>query len=93
MWPILEVGVVKLKNGFVIGYRDCVLYVWCLIEMVNLDSWDIHWCYFYDAFELTLSQDRDLSKYSGKMFFAWEGNHMVMTWRWHIDPLRCDEMG
>lgn len=39
-----------------------------------------------------LSKDEDLSKYSGKTFFVWEGNYRVMAWKPHIDRLHSNEM-
>lgn len=41
---------------------------------------DAHWKSSNNIFELSLSKDEVLQKFCGKMFFVWEGNHMISAW-------------
>ena len=83
--PINEVDVQRLENEFVTGYRDGdrVLYVAIYNDKAETldvtsdlyDSWSGHWQSANDRFEAELVADPDLARFSGKMFYVWEGNH------------------
>ena len=99
--PINEVDVQRLKNEFVTGYRDGdrVLYVSIYNDKAEtldvtsdmFDSWSGLWQSANDRFEAELVADPDLAKFSGKMFYVWEGNHRV-TARWrHVNNFHRDD--
>ena len=85
MRPINKVDVQRLENEFVTGYRDGdrVLYVAMNNDKAETldvtsdmyDSWSSLWQSANDRFEAELVANPDLAKFSGKMFYVWEGNH------------------
>lgn len=45
-----------------------------------ISSWSPEWKKKNDAFEARCVADPDWSKYSGKMFHVWDGNHRLKAW-------------
>ena len=98
---INEVDVQRLENEFVSGYRDGdrVLYVAIYNDKAEIldvtsdlyDSWSGHWQSANDCFEAKLVADPDLARFSGKMFYVWEGNHRVTTWWRHVNNFHRDD--
>ena len=99
--PINKVDVQRLENEFVIGYRDgdWVLYVSIYNDKAEsldvtsniFDSWSGLWQSANDRFEAELVDDPDLAKFSGKMFYVWEGNHCITAWWRHINNFHCND--
>ena len=99
--PINEVDVQRLENEFVTSYRDGdqVLYVAIYNDKAETldvtsdmyDSWSGLWQSANDRFEAELVADPDLAKFSGKMFYVWEGNHRVTTWWRHMNNFHYDD--
>ena len=99
--PINEVDVQRLENEFVTGYRDGnrVLYVAIYNDKAetldvtsNLyDSWSGHWQSTNDRFEAELVADPDVARFSGKMFYVWEGNHRVTAWWRHVNSFHRND--
>ena len=99
--PINEVDVQRLENEFVTGYRDGdrVLYVAIYNDKAETldvtsdlyDSWSGHWQSANDRFEAELVADPDLARFSGKMFYVWEGNHRVTAWWRHVNSFHRDD--
>ena len=85
----------RLENEFVTGYRDGdrVLYVSIYnnrAETLDVtsdmyDSWNGLWQSANDHFPAELDADPDLARFSGKMFYMWEGNHRVTAWWHHVN--------
>ena len=92
---INEVDVQRLENEFVTGYRDGdrVLYVSIYNDRAETldvtsdmyDSWSGLWQSANDRFAAELDADPDLARFSGKMFYVWEGNHRVTAWWRHVN--------
>ena len=86
--PINEVDVQRLENEFVTGYRDGdrVLYVSIYnnkeetfdVTSDMFNSWSGLWQSANDHFDAELMADPDLTKFSGKMFYVWKGNHRAI---------------
>ena len=85
----------RLENEFVTGHRDGdrVLYVSIYNDKAESldvtsdisDSWSGLWHFANDSFEAELVDDPNLAKFSGKMFYVWEGNHcIIVEWR-HVN--------
>ena len=99
--PINEVDVQRLENEFVTGYcdSDLVLYVAIYNDKAETldvtsdlyDSWSGLWQFANDPFEAKLVADPDLAKFSGKMFYVWEGNHRVTAWWRHVNSFHHDD--
>ena len=99
--PINEVDVQRLENEFVKGYRDGdrVMYVSIYNDKVEtlditsnmFDSWSGLWQSANDRFKAELVADPDLARFSGKMFFVWEGNHRVTAWWHHVNNFHRDD--
>ena len=98
---INEVDVQRLENEFITGYRDGnrVLYVAIYNDKAETldvtsdlyDSWSGHWQSANDRFEAELVADPDLARFSGKMFYVWEGNHRVTAWWRHVNSFHRDD--
>ena len=99
--PINEVDVQWLENEFVTGYRDGnrVLYVSIYNDRAETldvtsdlyDSWSSLWQSANDRFVAELDADPDLARFSGKMFYVWEGNHRVTAWWRHVNNFHRDD--
>ena len=100
--PINKVDVQRLENEFVTGYRDGdrVMYVSIYNDKAETldvtsdmyDSWSSLWQSASDRFAAELDANPDLAKFSGKMFYVWEGNHRVTAWWRHVNNFhRNDE--
>lgn len=84
---ILELGVQLLEIEFVNCYRegDKILYVFAFDKegesfyIIGVKSWGKHWQAINKLFEILLKNDHGYTKFSDKMFFVREGNHMITT--------------
>ena len=91
----------RLENEFVTGYRDSdrVLYVSIYNDKAEtldvtsdmFDFWSGLWQSANDSFEAELMADPDLARFSGKMFYVWEGNHCVTAWWCHVNNFHRDD--
>lgn len=71
-----------LENKFVNGYKedDRVLCVSPYnkheksMDIIDFDNWDEPWQSCNDSFEEMQKSEIDCEKFSGKMFYAYEGN-------------------
>ena len=85
--PINALDVDKMENEFCMGYRegDTVMYVSLFNDKDNtlpvtpdiVSQWNAHWVAKDQEFEEYLLADEDLRKFSGKMFYVYEGNHRL----------------
>jgi hypothetical protein len=88
--PILQPDIKRLEQDFWSGYRggDRCFYVSITNDHGSsmdvsedlMDTWNEHWIERNCEFEEFLKLDPDLSIFSNKMFFVWDGNHRLMTW-------------
>jgi len=100
--PALQTDVNKLEADFVRGYRNWekVFHVSITDEDGNYayvtpevtQSWGDNWKLVNDQFELLLQADIDLAKFSGKMFFVFDGNHRLQAWKPYIDRLHSNDL-
>ena len=100
--PALQTDVNKLEVDFVHGYRNWekVFHVSITDEDGNCafvtpdvsQSWSDNWKSVNDQFKLSLKYDVDLVKFSGKMFFVFDGNHRLQAWKPYIDRLHSDDI-
>jgi len=100
--PALQTDVNKLEADFVHGYRNWekVFHVSITDEDGNYayvtpevtQSWGDNWKLVNDQFELLLQADIDLAKFSGKMFFVFDGNHRLQAWKPYIDRLHSNDL-
>ena len=91
----------RLENEFITGYRDSdrVLYVSIYNDKAETldvtsdisNSWSGLWQSANDHFEAELVDDPDLARFSGKMFYVWEGNHCITAWWRHVNNFHRDD--
>lgn len=71
----------EFVNCYIEG--DKVLYVLAFDKVGKsfyitcVEAWGKHWQAFNKLFEILLKNDQGYTKFSDKMFFVWEGKHMV----------------
>ena len=99
--PTLRSDVTKLMAAFQFGYRagSATLYVSTanesgenrFISAKDKREWGELWNAENDKFESFLRADKDLMSLSGCMFFVYDGNHRLLTWKECIDTNHKDD--
>ena len=99
--PALSPDIKKLQNDFVHGYREGaqVFYVSLTNNMGKesevtpelRQSWSEHWQRADIEFEEDLCRTLTGSKFKGKMFFVWDGNHRLQAWYAYINRLHPND--
>ncbi len=53
---------------------------------------DVHWKVVNASFEEAFNVDENLKRFSGKMFFVWDGNHWLQAWMPYISRVHSDDL-
>ena len=100
--PALQTDVNKLEADFIHGYHNWekVFHVsvideneiFSYVTSEVFQSWSDNWNYVNEQFELSLQVDVNLHKFSGKVFFIFDGNHRLQAWKPYIDMFHSDDL-